>query len=686
MPIGRLKCALNSTALSNLRRMTVLKTISLALSLAAMLALEAEKLRSVPVPQNWHELWQPRERIPVSVWADRYRVLTGGAEPGPWRTARVPYAAGPMDAFTEPGIRLINWVKSARVCGTEFINNVLGFATDQEPGPGMFVYPTEDAAVEECRDRIQKAVEASSRWASHIPHDGWATNHQLSFDTMELYMAWAKSPGTLIRRTARYVLVDELDNCDMAAGKLGNTLSLCEERVTTYKGRAKIVVVTTPTTPERSAWQTWEKSDRRKYHVPCPLCGAYQVLIFDRLRVPDGMRDPNIIRSERLAWYDCEICGQRLRDHLHKEWMVARGVWVKSAQMIVERMPIADPEIVERAEYGHPDRWVPTIEGVAPVNDIAGFHIWSAYSPWRTWSEIVAKWFAVKDDRETLRVFINSWLGEPFSETAEELQEVPFAAKREGGLPRGSVPDAALCIIVSADVQKNRIYYVVRAWGTERRSWLIEEGIVADLDELLAVALRIYPRQKDPKETIQADWLAIDSGYRTFEIYDFARTNPGIMAMKGKDTAQLPVFETNIEYVPPNKREMAKCKLFHVDTSYFKEQLVFMAGIPAGQPGEWNLNRDTSSEYCKQVTSEHQVWVNVKRNNRKVRIKKWDTKREGADNHFLDCEVYNLAAAHHRGILKAMQEAPKQAESEKPPEPREWGRKPMGWWKKHSTR
>jgi phage terminase large subunit GpA-like protein len=45
---------------------------------------------------------QPRERLSVSRWADRYRVLAGKAasEPGQWRTDRAPYMREPMDALS----------------------------------------------------------------------------------------------------------------------------------------------------------------------------------------------------------------------------------------------------------------------------------------------------------------------------------------------------------------------------------------------------------------------------------------------------------------------------------------------------------------------------------------------------------------------------------------------------------
>ena len=55
-------------------------------------------------------------------------------------------------------------------------------------------------------------------------------------------------------------------------------------------------------------------------------------------------------------------------------------------------------------------------------------------------------------------------------------------------------------------------------------------------------------------------------------------------------------------------------------------------------------------EYAEQVTAEHKI--NVKTNNGKVK-QEWHLKTSHADNHYLDTEVYCLAAADALGIRTA---------------------------------
>ena len=57
--------------------------------------------------------------------------------------------------------------------------------------------------------------------------------------------------------------------------------------------------------------------------------------------------------------------------------------------------------------------------------------------------------------------------------------------------------------------------------------------------------------------------------------------------------------------------------------------------------------KDTDLEYCEQVTAEHKV---VERNANGRETQRWVLKTIHADNHYLDTEVYAMAAADVRGV------------------------------------
>ncbi|MEO6103696.1 MAG: phage terminase large subunit family protein, partial [Pseudoxanthomonas sp.] len=82
-------------------------------------------------------------------WADAHRVLAGtaSAEPGRWRTARVPYMAEIMDCLSpEHPCTDVVLMKGTQVGGTEVGNNWIGYVIHVAPGPMMLVLPTVEAA------------------------------------------------------------------------------------------------------------------------------------------------------------------------------------------------------------------------------------------------------------------------------------------------------------------------------------------------------------------------------------------------------------------------------------------------------------------------------------------------------------------------------------------------------------
>ena len=64
----------------------------------------AERNKAVPeYIRKAFDAFRPPERLTVSEWADKYRILSekDSAAPGLWRTDRTPYLKEPMNAFND---------------------------------------------------------------------------------------------------------------------------------------------------------------------------------------------------------------------------------------------------------------------------------------------------------------------------------------------------------------------------------------------------------------------------------------------------------------------------------------------------------------------------------------------------------------------------------------------------------
>ena len=81
--------------------------------------------------------------------------------------------------------------------------------------------------------------------------------------------------------------------------------------------------------------------------------------------------------------------------------------------------------------------------------------------------------------------------------------------------------------------------------------------------------------------------------------------------------------------------------------------------------------------YARMVTAEHKINV---RSNGKV-VQKWTPKSQHIDNHYLDCEVYAMAAADILGVRELyMQEEQEHRQQERAQEPEEQWIQEMEEW------
>ena len=105
----------------------------------------------------WRRGLEPEPQLTVSQWADRHRVLpTENAEPGPWRTSRVPYLREIMDALsTSSPVERVVFMKGAQTGGTEAALNAIGYWIAHAPGVILTVWPSIDMVRRNSRIRIE---------------------------------------------------------------------------------------------------------------------------------------------------------------------------------------------------------------------------------------------------------------------------------------------------------------------------------------------------------------------------------------------------------------------------------------------------------------------------------------------------------------------------------------------------
>jgi phage terminase large subunit GpA-like protein len=572
---------------------------------------------------------RPDPLLTISHWADKYRTLSqrASAEPGPWRTERTPYLREIMDCLSpsSPVERTV-FMKGAQIGGTECGNNWIGYVIHQAPGPMMAVQPTVEMAKRNSKQRIDPLIEESEVLRALVsdPRSRDSGNTMLAkeFPGGVLVMTGANSAVGLRSMAARYLFLDEVDGYPGDVDGEGDPINLAMARTRTF-ARRKVFMVSTPKITGMSRIEkAYEESDRRQYWVPCPVCREYQILKFAQLRWPKG--DPE------KAVYACEHCGQEIGNH-QKQWMLTRGQW--------------------RPNPGqHWDR------------KTAGFHLSGVYSPvgWFAWADAAEQFEQAQRDPTLLQVFVNTVLGETWTLQGEAPDWKRLYDRREH-YKLGTVPQGGFFLTAGADVQRDRIEVEVVAWGRGKESWSVDYRVFegdtsrqAVWDKLTALLNETYPAATGVDLPILQ--VAVDSGYATTEVYQWARRQGSrVLVIKGdvRSTALLG-SPSPIEVGPLGAKLKRGVKVWPVNSGMAKEELYRwlrldrptdedLAKGVAFSPGYCHFPR-YSEEYFQQITAEQLVTRIVKG----YRRLEWQKMRER--NEALDCRVYARAAAARAGI------------------------------------
>lgn len=587
--------------------------------------------------------FRPPERLTVSEWADRYRVLdVTSAQPGKWKTSLTPYLRGVMDAFTDPEIEEMWFCKPTQVGGSEAQLNMLAFIIMQDTGPTMVVCPTKDFARYYSKNRLQPMInlcpELRERYLAMESED-----FELHFVDMQLYITWADSPSALAGRPIRYLFFEEVNKFPRLSGKEASPIGLAYERTGTFPHNRKIVGSSTPTVRSGNVSQVKERANEvRRYFCPCPHCGHYEDLKFRaNLKWPKGCSSDDALD---LAWYECPKCKGRIGDG-HKTIMVRNGEW----------------RVTDKRGNGRRCVW---------------FHLNTISSPWKRLGEIAQKFLASEPYPEELQNFVNSWLAEDWEVTRNRMDS-DRVLERQTELEEGVIPEWAQLLIGSVDKQTDRFYWGIRAWGPMLTSQNIAHGCVSEWADIEGLMNR--PWHKANGEEMIVNLCAIDSGNDTDEVYDFCYMNSDwAVPVKGASRPMLARYSiSQIDKVTSKAHGM---RLVIVDTAQYKSMIAGRVNRPNGR-GSWMVYKDCDRDYAEQVTSEH--CVPVMKGSQMIEV--WEPKKTSAANHFLDVEVYNCAAADLMQVRYLAEEGPAESkESEGSKESKElagsgWMEKKTGW-------
>lgn len=556
------------------------------------------------------------ERLTGNQWSEKYAVLPADSSIVPGRWISLPFQVEIIDAATsDEDVERVVWKKSSRVGATKCLLNISGYFTEHKPAGQLIVQPRKEDAEgfskEELASFIKEVDVLAHIIRDAVLKDGSNSILHKKYPGGTLSLVGANAPSGFRRITRKVILMDETSAYPQSAGTEGDPVQLAMRRATGFVDK-KIVMVSSPNLKETcSISRYFEDTDKRYFHVPCPHCGHSQVLKWSNFKIP------NDIPAD--AYFECEKSKCKI-EHKDKFSMIEAGQWIPTA---VPKNP----------------RW-------------RGYHIWTAYSYNSDcrWEDIATHWLEAKrHGQETLKTFVNTWLGEAFDEklfledSAKDLQQ------RGEAYALGTAPAGVVFAVNSVDVQPNRLAVKTIGFGLNNEDWIINyQEIFGNTSQpevwrqLLNYIKAPIPHEKYGQ--IYAKATAVDSGNQTHEVYQFVRENKhlNVFAVKGSSQRNKPILMRATAQDINYRGQIMKrgVMLYPVGTDTAKNHINARLKIQKEATGYVHFSAELPVDYFIGIQSEKKV-VSWKRGKL---VTEWQKISSSVRNEALDTWVYCLAA------------------------------------------
>lgn len=590
----------------------------------------------------------------TATWAETYLQLPSEQAdvPAGFDLYYAPYLLGIFHAWDSDAGEVVTQ-KGAQIAYTTALGAYLGARIDRDPCAIVGLFAGEEAAREWVDEKFVPTVQATPALARRIDTttSRKAGNRALfkRFPGGFLKLGGSRSIHKVKSTPAPLVFVEEPDDSKENLRDQGDAIQLLWERAKRFR-RSKRILGGTPSVKGISRVEAHlERSDKRVLPIRCHGCGESHVLGFEHVRWQEaGPEHPIYGQAQpETAVYACPHCGLEWSDAERKSNIRATCFDARTA---------GDP-------WGG---WEPTAE----FHGTYGFHeLGEVYSclpgaglPALVRDYLEAQHRKALGDENAWIVFVNSKLGRPYEYTGEEIGAEQLR-DRADDYPPLQIPRNGLLVTAGIDVQHDRLYVIIRAWGPGAESWLLyfdeisaertsidrEDRCWSDLSDLL---FRTFPSAAGYSVPLSALTIDCSDGHTSDAVYSWVRTqsrqhrNVRIMAGKGdSNSADAEVFTTprrKVDHQRADKQTKADrhgVQVWMIGTNKAKDWLDGHLRLKGDGPGRFHWFLSVRDDYLEHLTAE------VKAPSRRLGGRKVWQLRPGKPNHGLDCEVYALHAA-----------------------------------------
>ncbi|ECC9579937.1 phage terminase large subunit family protein [Salmonella enterica subsp. houtenae] len=566
-------------------------------------------------------------------WADEHYYLPKESSytPGKWET--LPFQTAIMNSMGNDRIRTVNLIKSARVGYTKMLLGVEGYFIEHKSRNSLLFQPTDSSAEDFMKSHVEPTIRdvpvllKLAPWFGRKHRDNTLTLKRFS-SGVGFWCLGGAAAKNYREKSVDVVCYDELSSFEPDVEKEGSPTQLGDKRIEGSVWPKSI----RGSTPKIKGTCQIEKAANESVHfmrfyVPCPHCGEEQYLKFGDSDTPFGLKWEK--GKPETVYYLCEHNGCVIRqselDQTEGRWICDNtGMWTCDG-------------LTFYSAGG---------EEIPPPRSIT-FHIWTAYSPFTTWVQIVYDWLDALKDPNGVKTFINTTLGEPYEEPVAE--KLDYELLMEKVCHYGAqVSMRVVYLTAGIDSQKNRFEIYVWGWAPGEEAFLIDKIIIMgrpdDENTLLRVDAAINRKYRHADGTdMSISRVCWDTGGIDQDIVYKRSKKHGIfrvLPIKGASVYGKPVITM------PKKRNQNGVFLCEVGSDTAKELLYARMKLPAapmGQEEPYSVrfpdNPDVFTDVeAKQLVAEELVEKVV---GGKIKLL-WDAR--GRRNEALDCLVYAYAA------------------------------------------
>ncbi|CAG9256228.1 phage terminase large subunit family protein [Paraburkholderia caribensis] len=630
----------------------------------------------------------PPKRETVAQYAAMNRRLSnqGGGFVGRWHHEKAPYLVAPMETLTRLDYLTTVVVGPGQSGKTEIAQNWLLKSVANDPGDMLWYMQTDPGLEAFVKSRINTQIRSHPEMAMKLgskPVDD--SLHFKMFDAMRVEFLSAND-NNLINKSAPRIVADEVDAYPES---LGDIKAVLDVRRQTFQRQSMLLAMSHPDrargmVPERD-WTAgimalYGDSDRRVWYWPCPHCGAWSspVPIAARHMVLHYQDDWSLDEIQEKARLVCPVNGCLIEDRERRAMNLAAyrspfGGWVGEGQEISQD-GIVTGELVARDSAGF---WIVGAMSPFVLGGIGGLARAKAKAE---------REFEIDGDDKTLRQVVAKQWGFLYSPKrgTGSIDANVLAERAEGELTLSVVPEGVRFLTAGVDANGGRFEWLVRGWGVNSESWVIDKGRIAgdpatspeDWDKLLEIIKRTYPLADGSRRRMPIRAFGFDSGgeagvtQQAYSAWHRWRKLEGVVRLVGKISGR--DAWTVIPTKGANTLLAQRLVVTYPDTTRKSNRAAASGTVPVARFNPNNFKDDLSGQLQKadvgdwyvhfphalRSPEEPHVWFEQLTAETRQKNGRWEKVVKSRRNEALDLMVLTHVVAHLHGLARMSWDKP----------------------------